>query len=142
MASTTIIRLIADLLHVVNALAGYPEPSQLPLVEFVSHARLEAMACEEPCEVRGWYAGGSTIFLDDRLDPQANMWDRGIVVHEIVHYLQDEAGAFGTLSACQRWVEREAEAFDVQRQWLQANPPNRPPPRYARFPRIAVDCNR
>jgi len=98
------------------------------------------MACTEQCEVLGWYAGGSTIYLDDRLDPLGNMWDRGIVVHEIVHYLQEEAGAFDALAACRRWLEREDEAFAVQRQWLRANHPNRPPPRYAQFPRIAVNC--
>jgi hypothetical protein len=139
--STGIARLIAELLTVVQALTGYTGPAQAPVVELVAHVELQEMACEGTCEVRGWYAGGSTIYLDDRLDPENNMWDRGILVHEIVHYLQEQDGAFGIVPTCRRWLEREEEAYAAQRQWLRANRPNGPPPRYARFPRITIDCD-
>lgn len=140
MGSAGIARLIADLLYVVQAIAAYPNPARPPLVKFVSHVELQEMACEAACDIRGWYAGGSTIYLDDGLDPENSLWDRSILVHEMVHYLQDQAGAFGSLATCQRWLEREDEAYAVQHEWLRANPPGGPPPAYARFPRIVVDC--
>lgn len=130
----------AELLVVVQALTGYPGPAQAPVVEFIPHVELQEMACEGTCEVRGWYAGGSTIYLDDRLDPENNMWDRGILVHELTHYLQEQDSAFGAVPTCRRWLEREGEAYAMQRQWLRVNLPNGPPPRYARFPRIAIEC--
>lgn len=133
--------MVSVLLTVVPALAGYPAPAQTPVVEFIAQAELQKMACEGPCQVYGWYAGGSTIYLDDRLDPETSMWDRGIVVHELVHYLQEQEGAFGAIPTCQRWIEREKEAYAVQRQWLGSNPPNGPPPNYARFPRISINCD-
>ena len=141
MNSTGIARLIAELLIAVQAISGYPGPAEAPVVELVAHVELQEMACEGPCEVRGWYAGGSTIYLDDRLDSENNMWDRGILVHELVHYLQEQSGAYGAIPTCRRWLEREEEAYAVQQQWLRANHPKGPPPRYARFPRIALDCD-
>lgn len=133
--------LIAKLLVTVQALTGYPGSTRAPVVAFIPHVELRGMAREGPCEIRGWYAGGSTIYLDDRLDPEANKWDRSIVVHELVHYLQEQDGAFGAVPTCQRWLEREEEAYTVQQQWLLANFPIGPPPRYARFPRMAIDCD-
>ena len=140
-ASLGITQLISDLLYAVQALAGYSAPVQTPAVEFVPHLTLEEMACEGHCDIRGWYAGGGTIYLDDHLDPANNLWDRSIVVHEMVHYLQDRAGAFGAVPTCRRWIEREEEAYAVQRRWLRKNPPRRPAPVYARFSRMIVDCD-
>ncbi len=141
MDSTGLTRLVAELLYAVQALAGYAGPAQAPLVEFLPQVELRAMACDGTCDIRGWYAGGSTIYLDDRLDPAGNLWDRGILVHEIVHYVQELAGAFGASPTCQRWLEREHEAYALQRRWLRANRPTAPPPSYARFPRISIDCD-
>lgn len=141
MVSQSFVHLLAELLTAVIALAGYPDPARAPVVEFVPHIELQEMACESPCNVRGWYAGGSTIYLDDRLDPENNRWDRSIVVHEFVHYLQEQSGAFGVAPTCQRWLEREEEAYAVQRQWLLANRPRKPQPGYARLPRFVIDCD-
>ncbi len=141
MNSTVLTRLIAELLYAVQVLTGYPGPAEAPRVEFVPHLQLEQMACEGRCDIRGWYPGGSTIYLDDRLDPIDSVWDRSILVHEIVHYVQERAGAFGQLPTCRRWLEREDQAYALQRQWLRANRPSGPPPGYTRFPRITIDCD-
>lgn len=142
MVSQNFAQLLAKLLTMAMALTGYSGPAQPPAVEFVPHVELREMACEGPCNIRGWYAGGSTIYLDDRLDLEDSLWDRGIVVHEMVHYLQEQSGAFGVAPTCQRWLEREEEAYAVQRQWLRSNRPRTPLPDYARFPRITIDCDR
>lgn len=141
MASPDLARLIIELLYTVQVLTGYPAPAQIPLVEFVPHAALEEMGCEGQCDIRGLYAGGATIYLDDRLRPETDMWDRSILVHEIVHYYQERAGAFGAHPTCRRWREREGEAYRVQREWQRINPPDSPRPIHARFPRIVVDCD-
>lgn len=141
MDSSSVGRLVAELLTIAQAITGYPDPAQVPEVAFVPHDRLQEMACERPCEIRGWFAGGSTIYLDERLDPAMSKWDRSVLVHEIVHYLQDQDGAFGPVATCQRWLEREKEAYDVQYQWLRANLPAGPPPEYVRIPPVSIDCD-
>ena len=118
MGSTALGKLIAELLIAISALSDYPVPAEQPSVEFVSHAVLEQKACGEPCQILAWFPPGMTIFMDDRLDPVGNVAARGILVHELVHYLQQEAGTFSGEEACQTWTEREREAFDIQFRWL------------------------
>lgn len=93
-------------------------PTERPAVAFVDHRTLEEMACGRPCAVYGWFPPGETVYLDERLDPVADVAARGILVHELVHYLQQESGAFGAARDCRIWSRREHEAFDIQLRWL------------------------
>ena len=68
--------------------------------------------------IHGWYPNGRTIYLDDRLRPKQDVWARGILLHELVHYVQQESGAFGDLSPCEKWSSRERDAYDNQLRWL------------------------
>ena len=79
---------------------------------------LEREACGGPCAIYGWFPGGRTIYLDQRLDPVKYPGDRSILVHELVHYLQQESGAYEGRMDCQAWTGRESEAFDIQIRWL------------------------
>lgn len=76
------------------------------------------MACDRPCKVYGWFAGGRTIFLDDRLDPVKDTLAAGILVHELVHFLQQESGKFTNPRSCENWLKREQEAYQIQGRWL------------------------
>ena len=121
MEPAALTKLLTELLLVIHAYAGYPVPAEPPRVEFVAHEELEARACEGPCEVMGWFPPGRTIYLDDRLDPIGNVAARGILLHELTHYVQQEAGAFEDVPDCDRWLRKEKEAFDVQIRWLAEN---------------------
>jgi hypothetical protein len=90
-------------------------------VAFVPHAVLERQACDRPCEIYGWFPNGTTIYLDDRLDPLGDPGARAILVHELVHYLQQESGAYGRPISCREWIARERQAFDVQIRWMTEN---------------------
>ena len=114
----TLIELVADLVLAAQSLTGYGAPAQLPEVALVHQATLQEMACERPCKVLGWFPPGKTIYLDDRLDPRIDSRAAGILLHELVHYLQQEAGAFADQGACQSWALREREAYHVQARWL------------------------
>lgn len=83
------------------------------------HAQLEAMVCKRPCNVLGFYREGE-IYLDDRLHPESDLYDRSVLLHEMLHYLQDVNGAWGTDANCDRWYLREMEAYSTQRQFLSA----------------------
>lgn len=111
-------RLVADLLLAAQTLSGYAPPPQPPDVAFVPQAVLQREACQGPCAIYGWFPPGTTIYLDERLDLAEDMRARGILVHELVHYLQQESRAFAEETPCHAWLAREREAFDIQYRWL------------------------
>lgn len=133
--------LVIQLMAALHGLTGHPVPADAPRVEFVPQAGLAEMACGGPCGIRGWYGGERVIFLDDRLTPEENFWDRGILVHELVHYMQEQAGAYGITPTCERWLKRERDAYDAQRRWLTENRPAGKRLEYARFRRLFVECD-
>ena len=120
MPTGAVSKLVAELLVAIQALSGYGAPPSTPWVEFVSHQRLQQEACGGPCEVYGWFPPGQTIFLDDRLEPANDVVALSILLHELVHFLQQEAGTFPPAGSCEAWLEREWEAYDIQIRWLTA----------------------
>jgi hypothetical protein len=118
---TRLAEIVAELLLFAQITTGYAPAVARPDVVFVSQAELQRQACKNPCKILGWYPNGSTVYLDKRLDPFANLQARGILLHELVHYLQHENGAYKDASACMNWARREREAYKVQAAWLQRN---------------------
>ena len=97
---------------------GYALPEDPPRIAFAPHAELERAACSRPCKIYGWYPRGKIIYLDDRLDPVHEVRARSILLHELVHYMQQVHGAFSGGSECENWSRREREAYSVQARWL------------------------
>jgi hypothetical protein len=112
--------LIPSLLESLNQLSKYPKPARLPAVLRVSRDRLEAIGCagKKPCGVLAIYRPEAGIYLDERLDPEANLFDRSVLLHELVHYLQDLHGERSDMRPCERWYYREVEAYAIQKQFL------------------------
>ena len=111
--------LLATMLSWAITLSGYPAPAQPPTLAMVSHAYLEQAACEgRRCKVLGWFPPGHTVYLDDRLNPQDSLYASGVLVHELVHYLQQESGRFGKPYSCEAAVEMEREAYAAQREFF------------------------
>lgn len=95
---------------------GYPEEAPLPLLEVKPHSWFVEHACRgrESCAVAGWYNDDGIIYLRD--DSQ----DRDdIVVHELVHYLQDVYGDYP--DTCEGRRSRELEAYTAQYRYLMQN---------------------
>ena len=109
---------VASLLIFVQSATGYAHAEKPPQIAFVPHAELERTACNRPCKIYGWYPRGEIIYLDDRLDPINDIRARSILLHELVHYLQQAHGAFTGGSECENWSRRELEAYRVQARWL------------------------
>ncbi len=109
----------AILLSWAVTLSGYPAPAQPPTIMSVPSAVLRAAACGgDPCQVLGWHPPGRVIYLDDRLDPARDLLAASVLVHEAVHYLQQESGRFGAGHDCASVWTREIEAYGVQREFL------------------------
>jgi len=119
--------LYAALLSWAVTLSGYPSPPEPPEVVMQPHSFFVQRACNaRECKVLGWYDGGHSIYIDERLDVQNDLLASSIVVHEMVHYLQAVArgddgpktGAFTTMPSCQQLIHWESEAYGVQREFI------------------------
>lgn len=119
---TRLAEIVAELLLFAQGFTGYAAADRLPEVVFVPQAELQEQACDNPCEVFGWHPHGSdVVYLDARMDPVRDLKDRSILLHELVHYLQQENQAFDAETTCLSWAYREQEAYRVQGAWLMRN---------------------
>jgi hypothetical protein len=108
---------IEKLLGTAIVLGGFNVHPQVPPVTVVPQAELANRACGQPCPVRGAYIAGEGIYLIDTLkidDPA----DRSVLLHELVHYLQDVSGRYAQLSPCDSYAAREREAYAAQDDYL------------------------
>ncbi len=116
--------MIRALLRTLHRLSRYPVPAEPPRVVYLSTTHLQQMACEQACNVRGHYAGGREIYLDERLRPLSDLFDRSILLHEMVHYLQQQDAAHESTAGlaerdkCRLWHMREQEAYALQEAFL------------------------
>lgn len=112
--------LYAVLLSWAVTLSGYPMPEQKAEIARVSHAYLVERACAgRECKVMGWFPPGQTIYLDERLNPKDNLFAASILVHEMVHHLQHEAGRLDPAKwSCENSIQLEREAYGIQREFL------------------------
>ena len=112
-------QLIGVLLSWTAQLSGYAYPSTVPQLERVQHEYLAEHACggDANCRVVAWYDDEGTIYLDDRVEDLEDPIVRSVLVHELVHYLQDLSGKFDSLK-CEDQLVREREAYSVQRTYL------------------------
>jgi hypothetical protein len=112
--------LYAILLSWAVTLSGYPMPDQPAEVKTVSHAYLVEHACNgRECKVLGWFPPGRTIYVDNRLNPADSLLAASIIVHEMVHHLQHEAGRIDPAKwSCENAIALEREAYAIQREFL------------------------
>jgi hypothetical protein len=111
--------LLAVLLSWTVSLSSYSHPGLSPEILFKPHPFFVDVACHgnEKCDVVAWYNNNGTIFLDDRLNGKTDAFTRSVVVHELVHYLQDISGEYGEMD-CNLYAKREREAYSIQKQYL------------------------
>ena len=114
--------LLAALMSWTVTLSGYPAPAQMPEVLTVSHAELVHNACQDhECKVLGWFPPGQKIYLDERLLPLDSTFSSAIVIHEMVHYLQQSSPRFihaRDRADCAEIFEMEHQAYQVQREFF------------------------
>lgn len=111
--------LLAVLLSWAAQLSGYPYPHTVPSLQYRSHEFFVKQACggSEPCRVAAWYDDKKIIYLDDRITNLRDPMVRSLLVHEMVHYLQDLSGKYKSAD-CHTRVLREQQAYAAQRLYL------------------------
>lgn len=110
--------LAKTLLFEIEHLSRYWASKQLPPIAIVSQDEINRVVCKSPCAVRAAYMLDRGVLLADTLDPVNEPLDRSILVHELVHFLQEINQRYSELTPCKRWFQREREAYAVQNQYL------------------------
>lgn len=110
--------LLPALMTALDQLSKYRKPATLPQLRRLPHAELQQRVCGGPCSALALYRPGEGIYLDERLKPETNIFDRSVVLHELVHYVQDLSDAHGGMRPCSRWYHREQEAYAIQKNFL------------------------
>lgn len=98
-------------------LSGYPD-APLPAIQYKPHSFFVENACHSECNVLGWYNDTGTVYIDDRYS-ELDEFGQSLLVHEFVHYLQDQHGEFS--DSCEDYLKREREAYRVQAAFLLAH---------------------
>lgn len=110
--------LMPALVSALDQISKYHRPVALPEVIRVPHERIEEMVCHAKCGALAAYRPGEGIYLDERLKPETDLFDRSILLHELVHYVQDMGDEHGDMRPCMRWYYREQEAYAIQKIFL------------------------
>lgn len=90
---TDIAELCKTLLIAAAQFSGYEIPERCPELIFVPVGQLRKYVCPgQECPVHGLYIyGRNELLIDDRQDLK-DLDTRAIIVHELVHFLQDRVG--------------------------------------------------
>ena len=110
--------LLPELMNAIARLSNYPVSETLPRVHRVPHEKIEELACGKKCPALGAYRSGEGIYLDEVLQPETNVFARSVLLHELVHYVQDISADTENSESCDRWYQREQEAYAIQERFL------------------------
>jgi hypothetical protein len=110
--------LLPALMDAIDRLSRYPVPEGFPPVHRVAHEKIEELACGGACAALAVYRPGEGIYLDESLMPETDVFARSVLLHELVHYVQDVADNQGEVESCDRWVRREQQAYSIQMRFL------------------------
>jgi hypothetical protein len=110
-----------QLLDAIEALTDYRAGAALPAVYQLPQPQLEALVCDEPCNVTAAFLPGIGIVLAQHLDPVREPRDRAALLHELVHALQQGHSRFAGMPPCVRERAKEQEAYAIQNAYLAHN---------------------
>ena len=110
--------LVPALVSALDQLSKYHRPVAVPEIIRVPHERIEAIVCHAKCAALAAYRPGEGIYLDETLEPETDLFARSILLHELVHYVQDMSDEHGDMRQCERWYRREQEAYAIQKIFL------------------------
>lgn len=103
---------------VIRLIAGYSLPDHHPQVTQLPQQEIAARVCDWACPVRAVYISGTGVLIDAALDLERDPFAQSVLVHELVHFLQDTNGTFSQFPPCKRISEREREAYWIQDEYL------------------------
>lgn len=120
MDQSSLMSLMVELFTAIRLVSGYPSPDVLPQIQRVSAVEIQQKICGgRACIVKAFYHPEWGVYVDEALDVQNNVFDRSILLHELVHHLQKTTGKFDAVSNfCVRRNVQEMEAYGIQNRYL------------------------
>ena len=105
--------LIISLVLWITSNTLYLDTSVSPEIEFVNQVKLADIACSKPCEIMAYTPKNSTkkIFMLDSLNPMDDVCHRGILLHEIIHLVQNEKKVYSDFDENTKKHMREMDAL-------------------------------
>ena len=105
--------LIVALLLWITTNTEYKDPKKFPRVEFLEQNRLSQLACKRDCEILALTPENPryTIYLSKQLSPMDDICHRGILLHELIHILQDDQSIFTNYDSKTKKHLREMDAL-------------------------------
>ena len=105
--------LIISLVLWITSNTLYLDTSVSPEIEFVNQVKLADIACNKPCEIMAYTPKNSTkkIFMLDSLNPMDDVCHRGILLHEIIHLVQNEKKVYSDFDENTKKHMREMDAL-------------------------------
>lgn len=115
--------LVRVLLVWINGVTGLPVGDKLPSIRLLSPARIQEFVNPEQPHLNDSPVEQALAYFDTRRDEIVlsrgwrpdNHFDVSILVHELVHFMQDEAGRRYPCPGA-----RETEAYAAQEAWLKS----------------------
>lgn len=112
----------------LTAYYGNPVPSEgyppMPYIIKKTHGFFVENACggNEKCRVVGWYSTGRFVYYERNMNPESDLMARSIVVHEMIHYLQEMSNPQpGEIYPCTEIIKRERQAYAIQQRYIAAH---------------------
>ncbi len=105
--------LIVALLLWITTNTEYKEPKKFPVVEFIEQKQLSQLACKRDCEILALTPEEpkNTIYLSKTLSPMNDICHRGILLHELIHILQEDQKKFTDFDLKTKKHLREMDAL-------------------------------
>ena len=99
-------------------LSSYPAPAEEPQIQFEPHRFFVENVCgNKECRAVGWYNDQGIVYIDEKYRDDDSTFVHSLIVHELVHYLQDLSENFDSTS-CLDSVAREREAYYIQNEYI------------------------
>ena len=86
----------------------------------LSKKEMSDKACfsSKNCRVKAYYVKENGIYYIDQLDPENNICDKSIILHELVHHYQKNDGRVIDLDEHTLWTLQERQAIYYQNLFL------------------------
>ena len=115
--------LLSGLIIWIVANSAYSDPNAMPTIRYQSETFFTEQVCQNSdthCAFRAYYQDGSNMIVlhEAYAETLDDARARSLLVHELVHYLQDTSGQWGAEKTCHSWLEREHEALRLQYLYL------------------------
>lgn len=112
-------KIALELFVAIHANSSYPVPGSLPEIHRVPVEVMQQKVCGKPCTIKAFFHPEWGVYLDENLDLEGNPFDRSVLLHELVHYLQNTGGRFEKMPvSCRRNYLAEIEAYKIQNLYL------------------------